>query len=70
MRTGIPWRDRPAFFGSWNTVFKRFGQSRCFRSAFRGLFGPAGHGVRHGRRNHRQGPPPRPGRKGGLKARP
>ena len=23
-RTGSPWRDLPAFFGRWNTVFKRY----------------------------------------------
>lgn len=22
--TGSPWRDLPAFFGNWNTVFKRY----------------------------------------------
>src|SRR3954452_7673967 len=24
VRTGSPWRDLPAFFGKWNTVFKRY----------------------------------------------
>ena len=24
VRTSGPWRDLPAFFGKWNTVFKRF----------------------------------------------
>lgn len=23
-RAGSPWRDLPAFFGNWNTVFKRY----------------------------------------------
>ena len=24
VRTGSPWRDLPAYFGKWNTVFKRY----------------------------------------------
>ena len=24
VRTGSPWRDLPAFFGNWNSVFKRY----------------------------------------------
>ncbi|MFD1984518.1 IS5 family transposase [Mesorhizobium newzealandense] len=24
VRTGSPWRDLPAFFGQWNSVFKRY----------------------------------------------
>src|SRR5258708_33686456 len=44
----------------------RLGQSRRFRPAVRGLLGPAGYGIRHGRCHHRQGPPPRTGRKRGT----
>src|SRR3546814_21048743 len=31
------------------------------------LFRSARHGIRHGRRDHRQGPPPQPGRKRGTR---
>ncbi|AFL50007.1 putative transposase [Sinorhizobium fredii USDA 257] len=44
------------------------GQGRCFRAAFRGLLGRARHGIRHGRRHHHQGPPPRPRRKRGTQS--
>src|SRR5882724_133516 len=46
----------------------RLGQGRRFRQALRGLFGPSGYGIRHGRRHHRQGPPPRTGRKRGTQS--
>jgi transposase len=46
----------------------RLGQSRRFRPAFRSLLGWTGHGIRHGRRNHCQGPPPRPRRKRGTQS--
>lgn len=26
VRTGSPWRDLPAIFGGWNSVFRRFSQ--------------------------------------------
>ncbi len=36
-RTGVPWRDLPADFGSWKTVFNRF--DRCAKSGkFERLF--------------------------------
>ena len=28
VRTGVPWRDLPEEFGSWNSVFRRFAWSR------------------------------------------
>src|SRR6187397_2305963 len=68
VRTGSPWRDLPPFFGNWNTVFKRYrglGQGGRFYKAFRGLLRHAGHGIRHGRRHHRQGPSPWTRRKRG-----
>src|SRR5436190_3914116 len=46
----------------------RLGQSRCFQTAFRCGLGATGHGVRHGRRHHRQGPPPRTRRKRGTQS--
>src|SRR5713101_1773821 len=46
----------------------RLGKSRCFQTAFRCRLGATGHGVRHGRRHYRQGPPPRTRRKRGTRS--
>src|SRR5687768_11388590 len=43
-------------------------QGRRLRASVRGRVGPTGHGVRHRRRDHRQGPSPRAGRKGGTQS--
>src|SRR5258707_2112220 len=53
-RTGSPWRDLPRSFGHWNSTFTRFRD-----------WVKAGHGIRHGRCHHRQGPSSRTGRKRG-----
>ena len=37
LRTGIPWRDLPAYFGHWNSVFKCFtnwAKRGCFKKIF------------------------------------
>ena len=40
MRVGCPWRDLPAVFGSWNTIYKRYNAwsaSGVFSNIFRAL---------------------------------
>jgi transposase len=69
-RTGSPWRDLPTEFGHSNSVFKRFRDwvEADVQTAFRCGLGPAGHGICHGRRHHRQSAPPRTRRKRGTQS--
>lgn len=70
-RTGSPWRDLPASFGNWNTVFKRFRdwvKADVFKRMFEAVSDEPGHGVRHGRCHDRLGSPPRAGRKRGTRS--
>ncbi len=46
----------------------RLGESRCVPKDVRRRVGGAGHGIRHGGRHDRQGPPPWPGRKRGTQS--
>ncbi|TGQ89081.1 hypothetical protein EN851_22565 [Mesorhizobium sp. M8A.F.Ca.ET.208.01.1.1] len=56
------WCDPPAFFGSWNTVFKRY-RDWVKADIFIRLSRPAPNEPDHGRCHHRQGQLIRPGRK-------
>src|SRR6188768_2823326 len=69
-RTGSPWRDLPPSFGHWNSIFTRFrdwAKADIWKRLFRRL-GRSRHGIHHGRRHHRQGAPPRTGRKRGTQS--
>ena len=62
-------RRRSSATGHCFQALPRLGQGGRFYKAFRGLLRHAGHGIRHGRRHHRQGPSPWTRRKRGLGAR-
>ena len=62
-RTGSPWRDLPPLFGKWNSVFKRF-RDWVKAGVFKRMFEAVSDEPRH----HRQGPPPRSGRKRGTQS--
>ena len=71
VRTGSPWRDLPRALGNWNSVYTRFRdwvKADVWQPAVRCRLGRAGHGMRNGRCHHRQGPPPRTGRKRGTQS--
>lgn len=71
VRTGSPWRDLPALFGNWSTVFRRFSDWRkadVFKRIFDAVSEEPDRGICHGRRHHRQGSPPRAGRKRGAQS--
>ena len=67
-RTGSPWRDLPAEFGNWNSVFQRYRRwikggvfTKSFKPQYRSRLR-----IHHDRYHHRQGSPPRTGRKRGT----
>src|SRR5438309_11797925 len=55
VRTGSPWRDLPAAFGEWNSVFRRFSRwsrIRCLAADVRGDVGRSGLRIPHRRLHH------------------
>ncbi|MGY3110958.1 IS5 family transposase [Bradyrhizobium sp. LM6.9] len=70
-RTGSPWRDLPAMFGHWNSTFTRFRdwvKADVWKRLFEAISDDPDMELRHGRRHHHQGPPPRSGRKRGTQS--
>ncbi|MGY3292382.1 transposase [Bradyrhizobium sp. LM3.6] len=70
-RTGSPWRDLPAMFGHWNSTFTRFRdwvKADVWKRLFEAISDDPDMEYAIGRRHHRQGPPPRSGRKRGTQS--
>src|SRR6202167_4443117 len=49
-------------------ALSRLGEGGCLEAVVRRRLRRSRHGIRHGRRHHRQGPPPRTGRKRGTQS--
>ncbi|MGY3646849.1 transposase [Bradyrhizobium sp. LM4.3] len=70
-RTGSPWRDLPAMFGHWNSTFTRFRdwvKADVWKRLFEAISDDPDMEYAMVDANHRQGPPPRSGRKRGTQS--
>ena len=69
VRTGLPWRDLPAYFGNWNSVFRRFrrwAEGGVFERIFKEISGDSRFRICNDRRHDCSGSPEGERRKGGT----